>query len=165
MMEGSLILIKLISFICLLYAIYCLVVQEIMLQKKYIKNNVFFRLESEYNNEELMNLLVKKNFYYPDIKRLTFNKEGKVVVECKYASHVLNIDGDVVQIDRGNGLLINRSRLIKEAEIIKSYILKSLNPLFYVKADEKYKGFKNTKYKKLVSGVMALVSIVCFIYY
>ncbi len=109
------------------YVLYILLFRHLIIRKKYLKDKVGIPLPEGLDPITLSELLIAKNFNYPEMKNIRHNELGQVVIEGKNTSHALVIKDGILYIERGiKGLQGKQTKCITEAVIIGHYYQSSL---------------------------------------
>ncbi|MCI3922665.1 hypothetical protein MO973_20750 [Paenibacillus sp. TRM 82003] len=146
------------------YIIYILIIRPIIISAKYKELKVELPLNENLDHVTLLERLREKGFSYPELKNMRHNESGQVVIEGKYTSHPLEINGQMLYVGKGmKGDEQKKANCILEAAIIAHYLSKFFNPNAPVDAYKEYEKFrKRRKQPVLVTAGIFILFLIAF---
>lgn len=124
-------------------------------------------LKQTLDKETLMEIL-DKDFLYPNIKSKGYNEDGNIVLVGEYGEHILKIEGSVVYVGRVKLKDVPNSEQMKniqEAECMKHYFQKIVNPDYKINLELEYNNMKKSKKRLIISWIIFFIFILVGIMY
>ena len=142
------------------YIIYILIIRPIVINARYKELKVELPPNENHDHVTLLERLRDKNFTYPEMKNMRHNESGQVVIEGKFTSHPLEIDGQTIYVGKGmKGGEQKKAKCILEAVVITHYLSKFFNPNAPVDAYKEYQKFRKRRKQPMFVGLGLLVLV------
>ncbi len=156
------IIIRVVVLISIFYHFWKYIIKRFYFFIAHKEDNTGVNFKKTLEKETLMEIL-DEEFNYPNLKSKHYNEDGEIVLVGEFGEHKLKIDGEVVYVGRvGINDLPNSEEMknIEEAECIKAYLRKIIEPNYRIDPELEYINMKSGKKRTIIAAIVALGFIV-----